>query len=123
PRSAGGRREPSWLAMLEDATTRLRVRRPVRLLRSDRDGMPLTFGTLAPALVLPASADGWTDDRRRAVVLHEVAQVARFDCLVQRLTAIACAFYWPHPGVWWAARRLRAERELACDDRVLAAGA
>jgi hypothetical protein len=27
-----------------------------------------------------------------------------------------------HPGVWWIAMRLRAERELACDDRVLSAG-
>src|SRR4029453_3554923 len=27
------------------------------------------------------------------------------------------------PGVWWATRRLRVERELACDDRVLVAGA
>jgi hypothetical protein len=73
--------------------------------------------------VLPASADEWGDDRRRAVLLHELAHVARRDCLVQRIAACACAFYWPHPGVWWAARRLRTERELACDDRVLASGA
>jgi len=35
---------------------------------------------------------------------------------------VACALYWPHPGVWMVARRLRIERELACDDRVLTAG-
>src|SRR5206468_10016735 len=97
--------------------------RPVRLLRSLHEVMPLTFGTLAPTIVLPASAADWTADRRRAVLLHELAHVARRDCLVQRVAALACAVYWPHPGVWFAARRLRIERELACDDRVLGAGA
>jgi beta-lactamase regulating signal transducer with metallopeptidase domain len=115
--------DPAWRAILEEATARLGVRRPVRLLQSAADVMPLTFGTRTPTIVLPASADGWTDDRRRAVLLHELAHIARRDCLVQRFAALTCALYWPHPGVWWAARRLRAERELACDDRVLAAGA
>ena len=113
----------AWLRTLEEAAARVGVRRPIRLLRSDRDVMPLTFGTLAPSIVLPASADDWPEDRRRAVLLHELAHVARADCLVQRLASGACALYWPHPGVWWAARRLRVEREAACDDRVLAAGA
>ncbi len=115
--------DPAWRRQLDEAASFLRVRRPVRLLQSCRDVMPLTFGTRAPAIVLPVSADEWTDDRRRAVLLHELAHVARYDCLVQRLTAVASAIYWPHPGVWLAARRLRVERELACDDRVLAAGA
>src|SRR5262249_35410910 len=80
-------------------------------------------GTRRPTIVLPASAGEWTDDRRRAVLLHELAHVARLDCLVQRLSALAGAIYWPHPGVWWATRRLRVERGLARADRVRAAGA
>jgi beta-lactamase regulating signal transducer with metallopeptidase domain len=115
--------DPQWSDAIEQASAELRLTRHVRLLQSAREIMPLTFGTLAPVILLPATSDAWSEDRRRSVLLHELAHVARRDCLVQRMTAFACALYWPHPGVWWAARRLRAERELACDDRVLASGA
>jgi hypothetical protein len=73
--------------------------------------------------VIPAIAETWPEDRRRAVLLHELAHVARFDCLTQLLAHAACAIYWFHPLAWWAANRLRLEREHACDDRVIAAGA
>ena len=112
-----------WVAQLADASTELGVRRRVRLLRSREVALPMTFGTRVPAILIPATADLWTDDRRRAVLLHELAHVARYDCLTQTLALVACAAYWPHPAVWWVARQLRVERELACDDRVLAAGA
>jgi len=115
--------DAAWRRLRDEAAAQLGVSRTVRLIRSERDVMPLTFGTIAPTIVLPASADDWTEDRRRAVLLHELAHVARLDCLIQRAAALAHALYWPHPGVWWAAKRLRTERELACDDRVLASGA
>jgi beta-lactamase regulating signal transducer with metallopeptidase domain len=111
-----------WVGLLA-ASAELGVRRPVRLLRSREVVLPMTFGTRAPSIVIPATADLWPDDRRRAVLRHELAHVARYDCLTQTLALIACAAYWPHPGVWWVARQLRVERELACDDRVLSAGA
>ncbi len=38
------------------------------------------------------------------------------------LAQAACAFYWFNPFVWHAARRLRVEREQACDDYVLSIG-
>jgi len=115
--------DPAWTGLVKDLSWMLDVDRPVRLLRSEAASMPMTWGTLRPAVLLPAAADGWTPGRRRVVLLHELAHVARRDCLAQALADVACALYWFHPLAWYAARRLRVEREQACDDRVLAAGA
>jgi len=115
-------RDAGWGALLQSVAAHAGVRRPVALLRSDGPTMPLTWGVVRPAVLLPADADEWPEARRRAVLIHELAHVARHDCLTQTLAAIACALYWPHPGVWGAARRLRVERELACDDQALARG-
>ena len=112
-----------WVALLSESADSLGLRRSVRLLRSREQSMPMAFGTRRPAILIPATGDTWPEDRRRAVILHELAHVARYDCLTQMLAFAACTVYWFHPAVWWVARRLRVERELACDDRVIAAGA
>jgi beta-lactamase regulating signal transducer with metallopeptidase domain len=114
--------KPELQGLLFECARRMGVRRPVRLLRSREQIMPIVFGTRIPAILLPAVADTWSQDRCRAVLRHELAHVARFDCLTQLAAEVACAVYWIHPGVWWIAWRLRVERELACDDRVLVAG-
>jgi uncharacterized protein (TIGR03435 family) len=115
--------DEAWTSLVADGAGRLGVHRLVNVRRSLEQTMPMAVGTQRPSILVPAEADDWSEDRRRAVVLHELAHVARHDCLIQTLAAIACAIYWVHPGVWWVARRLRIERELACDDRVLSAGA
>ncbi len=114
--------DATWTNLLVECAAMLGVGRAIRLLRSRDQTVPVAFGTRRPSIVVPALADEWADDRRRAVILHEVAHVARYDCLTQLLASVACAMYWFHPAAWWVARRLRIERELACDDRVIAAG-
>ena len=111
-----------WTLLFKTCVASLGIRRPVRLLRSREHSMPMAIGSRRPAIVIPSTADTWSEDRRRAVLLHELAHVARYDCLTQAVAFVACTVYWFHPGVWWVARRLRIERELACDDRVIAAG-
>ena len=103
-------------------TAALGLTRDPRLVMTDRVTVPFTCGFLRPTLVVPSSALAWTDDRIRVVLLHELAHVARRDCLVQAVVQAACAVYWFHPLAWVGARHLRAERERACDDLVLAAG-
>jgi len=114
--------DPEWLALMAVCRRETGIPEPVRLLRSLDRTMPMAFGVLNPSILIPSIADTWTFDRRRAVLLHELAHIARRDCLTQLITRIACACYWPHPGAWLIARRLRMERELACDDRVLSIG-
>jgi beta-lactamase regulating signal transducer with metallopeptidase domain len=121
-RGAAPVRGRAWDALAADAARALGVRAPVTLLRGGESAMPMTWGVRRPAVLLPSAADAWPAARRRAVLLHEYAHVARRDCLTQLLAALACVLYWPHPGVWWAAARLREERELACDDLVLGRG-
>jgi beta-lactamase regulating signal transducer with metallopeptidase domain len=114
---------PEWKDLLQECTARMDVRRTIRLLRSREENMPMALGIWHGVIVIPAIADTWSEDRRRAVLLHETSHLIRHDCLSQMLAAVACALYWVHPGAWWVARRLRIERELACDDRVLSVGA
>jgi hypothetical protein len=82
----------------------------------------MAWGLMHAQVLLPAEAEDWPLDRQRVVLLHELAHVKRRDSVTQMLAHLACATYWFNPLVWFAAQRLRAERERACDDLVLAAG-
>jgi beta-lactamase regulating signal transducer with metallopeptidase domain len=111
-----------WMDRIREAGDVLGMHEPVELLRGEGAAMPMTWGILRPVVLVPAEADAWTEERKRVVLLHEMAHVARRDCLWQTVARLACAAYWFHPGVWWAARQMHVEREQACDDQVLAAG-
>ena len=111
-----------WAPLGERLAQSLGIERPVTFLSGDEDAMPMACGLVRARVLLPAEADDWPVERQRVVLLHELAHVKRRDCLTQMLAHLACATYWFNPLVWLAARRLRAERERACDDLVLAAG-
>ena len=114
---------PDWTMPLCEVADRLDLESPPRLVVSDRTEMAFACRALAPTIVLPAAAESWSDDRRRAVLFHELAHIKRHDLAGHALGRFACALYWFHPLVWTAAKNLRAESERACDDLVLSCGA
>jgi beta-lactamase regulating signal transducer with metallopeptidase domain len=112
----------AWSSALESASIDLGVIRDVDLLVSDALSAPITSGFFRPVVILPADCSTWTAERRRIVLVHELAHIARLDYLAQLVATLACAIFWFHPAVWFAAGQLRAEAEHAADDRVLGAG-
>jgi beta-lactamase regulating signal transducer with metallopeptidase domain len=114
---------PDWESLLDEAIRTFGVRRPVRLRMSNAVGVPVVWGYRSPVVLLPPEATTWPQGQRQAVLFHELAHVARFDCLTQTLAYVVRACYWPHPLAWWAVSSLRRETERACDDRVLGTGA
>jgi beta-lactamase regulating signal transducer with metallopeptidase domain len=111
-----------WSMLMNRLRGQLDIRDHVAIYVSAEVAMPMTWGVLIPVIVLPPESSAWSGEWRRVVLLHELAHIKRRDCLTQMLAHLACAIYWFNPLVWVAARQLRVERELACDDCVLEVG-
>ena len=94
----------------------------VPVLQSATCTGPFTYGVLHPSIIMPADAAAWPAQRRDAVMMHEAAHVLRRDGLALLVAEIACAVYWWHPGVLFAARRAAIACERACDDAVVRGG-
>lgn len=57
----------------------------------------------------------------RLIFLHELAHLKRGDLLLNWMMEIVRAFHWFNPLVWVVCRKLREDREEACDADALAA--
>ena len=100
----------------------LGITRRVDILESQPGSMPMTFGILRPAVFMPKDAADWTEERRRVVLLHELAHVSRGDVAAHMFARLTFTLYWWNPLVWTAWREFLKERERATDDLVLSAG-
>ncbi|NOT02737.1 MAG: hypothetical protein HOP29_19205 [Phycisphaerales bacterium] len=92
------------------------LRRTPEVVMVRRRCSPMIACGLRCRLVLPIGL--WTelDARgRRAVLLHELAHLARRDHWVCRLSLVVCVLYWWHPVAWWVRHRLGEEADHCCD--------
>jgi beta-lactamase regulating signal transducer with metallopeptidase domain len=113
--------DPHLLEMVRTCAVALKVRRPLRALVGDAISTPAVTGVFRPTLLLPSSLlDKCETDERRMVILHELGHVKRHDVAANWVIALACVLHWFNPVVWFAASRMRLDRELACDELVLA---
>lgn len=111
-----------WQHSLEEASSSLGLQSKVTLLKLHEAQSPLTAGLVRSVVILPGDAESWDPARRRLVLLHELAHVKRHDVLTQTVAGLACALYWFNPLCWYGLLQMRKQRELACDDLVLACG-
>ncbi|MES2594334.1 MAG: M56 family metallopeptidase [Verrucomicrobiota bacterium] len=112
---------PGITCVLNEACILAGISRLPRLMVTDAIRSPALFGVLSPAILLPREMVHENDPAAlKLVFLHELAHLRRQDLWAQIVTSIIIALHWFNPVVWWAARRMRAEAEMAADARALA---
>ena len=96
-------------------------RRRATVASSPDIGVPCAVGFVRPMILVPASLVASLDREDLArVVLHESAHLQRYDDWTNAVEQAICAVQFFQPALYVARRRIDLEREIACDDRVLA---
>ncbi len=100
----------------------LGIRERVTLCIAGEGVVPMVCGIRHPSILLPLESAEWSAERRRIVLLHELAHVERGDLATHLLARCALLLYWWNPLAWLAWREFLKERERAADDLVLRMG-
>jgi beta-lactamase regulating signal transducer with metallopeptidase domain len=83
--------------------------------------VPVAIGYLRPAIILPAYLlEELSPAQLSQVLLHEATHLLRYDDWTNLAQKIARALLFFHPVVWWLENKLTLEREMACDEAVVA---
>jgi len=96
--------------------------RAVLLCTSDDVQQPSVIGFLTPRILIPTSLyPRLSAAELEQIVLHEREHLRRHDDWINLLQKVVLVLFPLNPVLFWVERRLCLERELACDDSVLAA--
>jgi hypothetical protein len=104
------------LELLDGLLKTARLRRPIRLLTSEREREPAALGIHRWRIILPAGIDDWLSrESLKAVLAHELAHLVRQDPIWQNVGRLlcGCAAFQPLNFVAW--RSWRRAAEVQCD--------
>ena len=69
----------------------------IRILKTDRINVPMTFGIIKESIYVPKMWDDWTNETRRMILAHEIAHIQRKDGLGKVFQILIQALYFFHP--------------------------
>lgn len=116
--------DESLLRSVESAAREVGLRRAPAVLVSTAVESPAVTGFVQPLLLLPAGfPDDFSKTEERLILLHEFSHLKRLDLPVNWLSFVLQSLHWFNPILWFAFTRMRADREEACDARVLSINA
>lgn len=97
-------------------------RRSIQLRLTEEVDTPSAIGFFSPAVVIPSWL--WSDlpqTQLKQILLHELAHLRRYDDWLNLFQRILQVLLPLNPALFWLHKQLCREREMACDDAVLAA--
>ncbi|AFC29550.1 regulatory protein BlaR1 [Paenibacillus mucilaginosus 3016] len=111
---------PEVRSLFEQCKQRLKISGTVTAVESPLVKSPMLLGIWRTYVVLPEGfSETYSMEECRYVFLHELSHYKSKDHLTNGLVILFQLLYWYQPLVWIAFRRMRLDRELACDTAVL----
>ncbi|KGQ19359.1 Peptidase M56, BlaR1 [Lysobacter dokdonensis DS-58] len=112
-----------WQARVDALRGAMRITRAVAVHVTDAVVTPCAARWLRPIVFVPAGLLARAPaDQLEALLAHELAHIARKDWLWNGAQCVVETVLFFHPAVWWLGKRIRQEREHACDDLAVGAG-
>jgi len=97
------------------------AKQSITIAMSEYVRVPAAIGFWKRTIVLPAWAlRELPAQDLNVILLHEFAHLRRWDDWTNFIQKIVRALFFFHPAVWWIEKHISVEREMACDDAVLA---
>lgn len=113
--------DPSLRDLLLELNSAALPARTATLATSERLRVPAAIGLWKPMVVIPAWALRELSANDLGIILrHEFAHLRHWDDWTNFIQKLVRVIFFFHPAVWWIEKQLAVEREMACDDVVVA---
>ena len=109
-----------WKIFVRNVAARMGIKKPVQIWVSEFVSSPVTIGFLKPVILVPLAAiSHLTPHQLEAVLLHDLADIRRYDYLVNLLINFIQTILYFNPFVKAFVKIVEREREKSCDEMVL----
>ncbi|PPB08828.1 M56 family metallopeptidase [Brevibacillus laterosporus] len=108
------------LSILETCKMKLGITKTIPIYETNRLHSPCIYGFTKPRVYLPADIVTIADSRQLThILLHELTHYKRNDLGFNFLWTLTVMLHWYNPVVWLSMKKIKADREVACDAAVL----
>ncbi|WP_434307556.1 M56 family metallopeptidase [Clostridium botulinum] len=113
-------RDPEIVSLLEECKKKLSINRSIPIYACDDFKAPCIFGVLKPKIYIPKYKYSTNDYKYLShIFLHELVHYKRKDLIYNFLGTITILIYWFNPIIWFIVKKMKLQREYACDAYVL----
>ncbi len=110
--------DPEKIDILSEAMEEIRITKPIEVMVNPIVSSPIFFGLHKRIIVLPGTS--FSNKELRHIFLHELIHCKRRDMIFVWVTQVFTCLYWFNPLMYFMNRQIERDRELACDEGVLA---
>ncbi len=115
-RSAVDITDNALVELFENLCVRMKITQKIRFASSETLRIPGVLGFWRPVLLIPVSILSEVPaEYLEAIIAHELANIKRYDYLINFCQMLVEAIFFFNPAVWWISRQIRIEREACCD--------